>query len=76
LIPTIITNGSFKSTISDPEVPTLIHWAAKNGFPKMTQALLMLPSAQDASFKLNSQLLNASELAHRHGHLEVAHLLR
>jgi hypothetical protein len=42
----------------------------------MTQALLMLPSAQEASFKLNSQLLNASELAHRHGHLEVAHLLR
>jgi hypothetical protein len=61
---------------SDPELPSLIHWAAKSGLPKMTQALMTFPQCQEAAGRLNNQLLNASELAHRHGHLEVAHLLR
>ena len=63
-------------SITDPELPSLIHWAAKIGLPKMTQALMTFPLCQEAAGRLNSQLLNASELAHRHGHLEVAHLLR
>jgi ankyrin repeat protein len=62
--------------ILDPEVPTLIHWAARHGLPKTVQALMALPEAAEASTRQNSHLLTAAEIAHRHGHLEVAHLLR
>jgi ankyrin repeat protein len=60
---------------SDPEIPTLMHWAAKHGFSKMAETLMLLPNSEEASLKLNSQGLNACQLAERHGHNDLANIL-
>ena len=59
----------------DDMFPTLIHWAAHNGFDKLVMSLLNLPGSNVASQQLNCNKKSASEIAKSQGYPHISELI-
>ncbi|MBN3283148.1 BANK1 protein, partial [Polyodon spathula] len=69
-------DGSNKSIVQhSDELPTLLHFAAKNGLKNLAAQLLRCPGAQQAARMTNKHRESPVTLAEKHGHTDLQKLI-
>ncbi|XP_041120864.1 B-cell scaffold protein with ankyrin repeats-like [Polyodon spathula] len=68
-------DGSNKSIQHSDELPTLLHFAAKNGLKNLAAQLLRCPGAQQAARMTNKHRESPVTLAEKHGHTDLQKLI-